>query len=273
MNFLEKLDFLMDRYSLNKRTLSINSDIPYTTIDNWYKRGYEGLKLPTLRKLAEYFNTTLDYWILDEITDPNYGKSSGFKVEYNEMEHIKKYRFLTEHSPVGASVVDAVLDREHVIAQKLKEKDTRIAELETSSATIIELPTQSGTRHLAEYFHDASAGGGIFILGNEAASKIAVSDSDWDERTDYVIRVNGDSMEPDYMDGDNVMVSQRVELDHGDIGIFVVNGRAYIKEYGETELISRNPNFSNIAIHESDNIVCMGKVLGKLEGEYEIVVD
>ena len=53
---------------------------------------------------------------------------------------------------------------------------------------------------LAEYFHDASAGGGIFILGNEATSKIAVSDSDWDERTDYVIRVNGDSMMPDYID-------------------------------------------------------------------------
>ena len=50
MDFLEKLDFLMKRYDLNKRSLSRKSEIPYTTIDNWYKRGYENLTLPTLRK-------------------------------------------------------------------------------------------------------------------------------------------------------------------------------------------------------------------------------
>ena len=268
MNFLEKLDFLMNRYSLNKRTLSINSDIPYTTIDNWYKRGYEGLKLPTLRKLAEYFNTTLDYWILDEITDPNYGKSVGFAVEYAEMEHIKKYRAL---DPIGQSHVNLVLDWETTRLSSLKEKDGRIAELQAAPAAIIELSSHSGSQHLAEYFHDASAGAGIFILGNEPAARIAISDSDWDERTDYVIRVNGDSMEPDYKDGDNVMVSQHMELDYGDIGIFIVNGKAYIKEYGETELISRNPDYPNIIVHEADNIVCMGKVIGKLEGKYEII--
>lgn len=38
MNFLEKLDFLMEKYGLNKRTLALKSDIPYTTIDAWYKK-------------------------------------------------------------------------------------------------------------------------------------------------------------------------------------------------------------------------------------------
>lgn len=110
MNFLEKLDFLMNKFDLNKRTLSINSDIPYTTIDNWYKRGYEGLKLPTLRKLAEYFNTSLDYWIKDEILDPNYGKSVGFEVDYSEMEHVKKFRKLDAR---GKEVVELILSKEY----------------------------------------------------------------------------------------------------------------------------------------------------------------
>ena len=74
MDFLEKLDFMMKRYNLNKRSLSIKSDIPYTTIDNWYKRGYEGIKLETLRKLSNYFNTLIDFWVLDDVTDPNHGK-------------------------------------------------------------------------------------------------------------------------------------------------------------------------------------------------------
>lgn len=62
MDFLEKLNYLMEQNNLNKSTLSKSCDIPYTTIDNWYKRGYEGLKLTTLRKLANYFGTSLDYW-------------------------------------------------------------------------------------------------------------------------------------------------------------------------------------------------------------------
>lgn len=202
-----------------------------------------------------------------------YKEDGSIQLNMKEIDIIEKYRFISTHSPDGAVVVDTMLDREYSIAKTLKEKDSRIAELQAAPATIIELPSHFGTGHLTEYFRDASAGAGIFILGNESASKIAIPDSDWDERTDYVIRVNGGSMEPDYMDGDNVMVSQHMELNYGDIGIFVVNGKAYIKEYGDTELISRNPDFPNITVHESDNIVCMGKVIGKLEGEHEIISD
>lgn len=106
MDFLEKLDYLMSKHNLNKNSLSRECDIPYTTIDNWYKRGYEGLKLPTLRKLADFFNTGLDYWARDEIINSEYGKTAGFEFEFAEMEHIKKYRNLDYY---GKEVVDAVL--------------------------------------------------------------------------------------------------------------------------------------------------------------------
>lgn len=65
MDFLEKLNYLMNKNGLNKSTLSKACDIPYTTIDGWYKKGYEGLKLTTLRKLSKYFGTSLDYWVSD----------------------------------------------------------------------------------------------------------------------------------------------------------------------------------------------------------------
>ena len=71
-------------------------------------------------------------------------------------------------------------------------------------------------------------------------------------------------MFPDYADGDIVLVSQKAELFHGEVGIFIINNNVYIKEYGEKELISRNPEADNIEIAEYDNIVCMGKVIGKL---------
>lgn len=67
MDFLEKLNYLMEKNHLNKNTLSKACNIPYTTIDGWYKKGYEGLKLTTLRKLSQYFGTSLDYWASEEI--------------------------------------------------------------------------------------------------------------------------------------------------------------------------------------------------------------
>lgn len=42
MTFLDKLDNLMHERGLNKNTLSKACGIPYTTIDGWYKKGYEG---------------------------------------------------------------------------------------------------------------------------------------------------------------------------------------------------------------------------------------
>ena len=71
MDFLEKLNYLMEKNHLNKSTLSKACNIPYTTIDGWYKKGYEGLKLTTLRKLAEYFGTSLDYWASENVECSN----------------------------------------------------------------------------------------------------------------------------------------------------------------------------------------------------------
>ena len=117
MDFLQKLDFLMEKYGLNKLTLSQNSGIPYSTIVGWYKKGYEGLKLTTLRKLSDYFNTVLDYWVSEDEVDPNYWKADGFIVNSDEMGHIQKYRII---APEWQEAVDSILDigyRQHQAEQ------------------------------------------------------------------------------------------------------------------------------------------------------------
>ena len=78
MDFLEKLNYLMEKNHLNKSTLSKACNIPYTTIDGWYKKGYEGLKLTTLRKLADYFGTSLDYWASENDEQPTRGAHMSF---------------------------------------------------------------------------------------------------------------------------------------------------------------------------------------------------
>ncbi len=195
-----------------------------------------------------------------------YNDDGSIKLNIKEIELMENYRSL---DPLGQSHVDTLLDWEVERAKQLQA--ARESPAPILSAVIDTVPRTGSLTRLAEYYHSASAGGGIFILGNESSEKISVPATPENEIVDYVIKVAGDSMEPDYHDGDNVMVSQRVEIRHGDVGIFVVNGKPYIKEYGETELISRNPDSPNIKIAEYGNIVCMGKVVGRLEEPYEII--
>ena len=72
--FLKKLDALMEAKGINKNVLAKESGIPYTTIDGFYKKGYDNIKLSTLNKLCAYFGVSLDYLIKSECeNDVNIG--------------------------------------------------------------------------------------------------------------------------------------------------------------------------------------------------------
>lgn len=100
MNFLDKLDKLMKQSNLNKRTFSIASGIPYTTIDGWYKKGYEKAKMDSIQKVANFFDTSLDYLMNDVIDNENFSKNTvngELDILIDELELIKKYRGLSDH--------------------------------------------------------------------------------------------------------------------------------------------------------------------------------
>ena len=178
-------------------------------------------------------------------------------VEFSPVEKllIKKYRSLDPH---GQDMVDTILVKEY-------ERVSKYGKL-TAPATIMEFhPKQDNNLLVLPYFRaGVSAGTGIFILGNEAEDDIELPALPEYEAADFAIDVNGDSMEPDFSHEDIALVQRDAEMHIGDIGVFIVNGDAFIKELGEKELISRNKDYKNIPIHEGDNVVCMGKVIGKV---------
>jgi phage repressor protein C with HTH and peptisase S24 domain len=75
------------------------------------------------------------------------------------------------------------------------------------------------------------------------------------------IRVNGDSMIPEYNNGDIVLVSRQPSLDIGDVGIFIHNGEGYIKKFEKEGLVSLNPKYATIKVSELDSFRTVGKVL------------
>lgn len=69
MAFLDKLDSLMAQQGINKNQLSQSTGVPYSTIDSFYKKGSDNIKLSTLRKLADYFGCSLDYLVDDDMME------------------------------------------------------------------------------------------------------------------------------------------------------------------------------------------------------------
>lgn len=111
----------------------------------------------------------------------------------------------------------------------------------------------------------ASAGTGTY-LGPEAFEIIHVRENDLTRRAAFGVPVQGDSMEPRYHNGDILIVEGAEEIEPGEIGIFTIDGEGYVKELGEGELISLNPEYDPIPINES--IRCHGRVIGILDPEW-----
>ena len=81
----------------------------------------------------------------------------------------------------------------------------------------------------------------------------------------FGVRISGDSMEPQFSDGQIVWVHQQQIIEDGEIGIFIYNGDAYCKKYKSDSngvyLISLNPQYSPIQVLETDELRVFGKVV------------
>ena len=87
------------------------------------------------------------------------------------------------------------------------------------------------------------------------------------EAADEIIRVNGNSMEPTYSDGDLVLIRHAPSVRPGEIGVFINGNTGYIKEYRKDGLHSHNPAYPVISFTSGDEVRCVGKVLGPLRRE------
>lgn len=111
------------------------------------------------------------------------------------------------------------------------------------------------------YDHAASAGTGQY-LNDVRVERIELP---VDVDADFVIPIKGDSMEPDYHDGDLVFIQTSVDLNDGVIGVFNYNGEAYIKQLViDTEqayLHSLNPAYKDMPITPDTDFRIIGEVV------------
>lgn len=154
----------------------------------------------------------------------------------------------------GRETICMMLDREVERAKRLNE--------ERRSKTIVELNGNTGSpERIIQYFQKVSAGSGELIY-EDISEQITIPDIPKYKRVAYAVKVSGHSMEPKYHDGDMLLIEPACIVDIGEIGIFNVDNKAYVKKRGETELISLNEDYQNIPLTNESR--CMGLVIDTL---------
>lgn len=129
------------------------------------------------------------------------------------------------------------------------------------------------------YALPASAGTGSF-LDSEEFEVVSLPADSVPKGADFGIRVSGDSMEPIYNNGQIVWVRSCESLRPGQVGIFVLDGCAYIKQYSEQPpefeedwtdveavlhqqpvLVSYNKKYAPIVVGRESSLIIAGRVL------------
>ncbi|MEB7825603.1 helix-turn-helix domain-containing protein [Staphylococcus chromogenes] len=82
---------------------------------------------------------------------------------------------------------------------------------------------------------------------------------------DLALKVNGDSMEPMFKDGEIIFVEKTHNIKNGQIGIFIIEEEAYLKkvlvEDDRLTLISLNKNYRDLHFYENQSVKLVGKVI------------
>lgn len=118
-------------------------------------------------------------------------------------------------------------------------------------------------RNIKLYDLPVSAGPGTF-LDSDDYQLIQVG-TEVPLKTDFGVRIYGNSMEPQFHDKQIIWIEQTESLLDGEIGIFFLNGNAYCKKFQNNlqgvALISLNPDYQPIPVLASDEFHIFGRVL------------
>ena len=122
-------------------------------------------------------------------------------------------------------------------------------------------------RKITVYETRVSAGIGNF-LEDGPFKEIEITDSAFiPENASFGVYISGDSMTPDFEDGQIAWVHKQDVIENGEIGVFSLDGEAYIKMFqdkdNEIALVSLNKNYSPKKVTENSEFKIFGKVVGK----------
>lgn len=203
-----------------------------------YEKGDRKANQDMLFELCDIFGVSIDDFFPSQNESTQLPTSSQIQAIYDQLEPPRQGKVLTY--------------AESQLNEQKNEEETKINEV---SEKVVQLYGYD------YYDHATSAGTGQY-LNDVRVERIELP---VDVDADFVIPIKGDSMEPDYQDGDLVFIQTSVDLNDGVIGVFNYNGEAYIKQLvidkEQAYLHSLNPEYKDMPITPETDFRIIGEVV------------
>ena len=228
--FANNLSFYMEQKGVDRNTLCADLDLKYTTVRDWLK----GITYPRIGKielLANYFNINKSDLIENKTAT---AQTSDFLLE----EITNTARKL---SPENKKIV--LRTSEDLLKEQKNEEETKINEVsEVISLYQVEVVSET-----------AAACGFNYGFGYDDTDRETIEVDEQPPRHDIATKVSGDSMQPDYQDGDILyLVDKGLTTYNGDLAVIAYGDRSYFKkiytENGRLRLVSLNDKYEDIIL-------------------------
>ena len=229
----------MNEKQISQAELARRSGVPASTISSIIIRNNDRVAIEMMLKICSVLECDIEEYIDSLKKDRPKRMSDLFAKKYYALDEFGKY------------TVNVVLDSEYK---------------RCTSMPAFEIESEPEEIEIKHSYYKVSAGTGFDLNSGDDWEMISVPDTPEARKADFALTIKGDSMEPVYFDGDIVLIEDQAAIDVGEIGIFTVDGKGYIKKYGGDRLISLNTAYDDIVFsaHDDDRIRCVGKVIGRI---------
>ncbi len=234
MTISQRIFLILKEKKLKQKELAKRTGISESAISDWKKKGTNPAA-ENISAIADFLEVSLEYLVT--------GKEKGLSLPDDELELLTYYKELPEREQMK------LIGRASALAEVYKEQ------IEEPKPPIISICCSQNR---------VSAGIGEDLFDYEQWDTVDVIETPVSRKADFMLIVDGESMSPKFHDGDYVLVRQQPAVELGQIGIFYVDGKGYIKKYDGDYLISLNPDYDDIYIVDKESR-CFGLVLGIAE--------
>ena len=228
--FANNLSFYMEQKGVDRNTLCADLDLKYTTVRDWLK----GITYPRIGKielLANYFNINKSDLIENKISTAQPSDSLLEEITNTARKlNIDNKKIVLRMS-------------EDLLNEQRNEEETKINEV-SEAISLYQVEVVSET---------AAACGFNYGFGYDDKDIETIEVDEKPPHHEIATKVSGDSMQPDYQDGDILyLVDKGLTTYNGDLAVIAYGDRSYFKkiytENGRLRLVSLNDKYEDIIL-------------------------
>lgn len=301
--YLDRIKAIKSKRKITNDRLSDMTGIPLGTLSKLLAGINDSPKLSNIVAISEALDCSLDYLITGVPQNTNnftlddeeilfidqyraldsYGRTMVKSVLQMEQERVdrQKDELAAAIRTAEEQAVRRVVSRRHSDAVRHRYTtvhphpediavQTDTPSMAEHTAQVLKLPSEiadqevvATRRSVPLYDLPVSAGTGEFLT-DEKASMFSIPDVPQTAQVDFALHITGDSMEPRYLSGDILLIQRTDSVARGELGIFILDGTSFFKQYDGDRLLSLNPAYPPIQLKDYAAVSCCGRVINRL---------